>query len=285
MAASSSKRSDREYEEETIPIKKQLTTLHRRGRVFVAKYNPYKIPQSSETMEIAVITTSKKGYGQLSPHNMRDEKGRLFMNIIQFSKLFRHVQQQNQHVNKKYAVQLWRWHHQAEQHYEDRTRLPTAEFWNWHDKGMVNPFPVMWPNGPAYSMMYLGFMIETTPSDNHVSCIHPISKAPYKMVGRIEGRKQTLCALYRKYVPDHPEFKKLMHMLNEGKDVMILEYDGPLTSRYTTSPIKESIVDINCLLIDKPETIHYLLHDEKNWFGHGFAIAALLNDPSGVWMD
>ncbi len=279
---SSRKRTVRDADKKKEDAKRQHVAT-KPGRVFVGRYDSRSVPKTTDQIEVVILHTSSKGYGKLSPFNLKDENGRLIINDCEFSKVFDFVLEQRQLLNKKIPKSPWRWQHHEEKHWV--SGMVTTDYWTWREKGLNNHFPVMWPNGPAHSGKHIGYMVETTASDNAITCIHPTTGVPYKFIKRLEGRKQVLAKLYRRLCPTHPVFLALMDILRSGKDILILEQDGPKTFWYVNTPLEPAISPHNSLLISRKETIDYLINDHKHGFGHGYVIAALLNDPAGSWLD
>lgn len=240
-------------------IERPLKEHH--GLVAVAKYYPGTPPPHKENFETILIhTTDKNLGGDLSPYVLKDEQGCLLENIWQFAKVYPHVTQQRVPLSK-FQQDTIIWEHPAEVHCENDEITPA--YWKWRKKGMKNPWAVRYPNGfhGRRSALFSVWKNDANPSQ--------IDRMDY-----IEARKRIYCGEYIRLGPRTPHFKTLQQMLNNGKNLLIVEVDGPDPTLDYPPYDKISSSD-PALMIDE-EVIRLLINDRRKPFGHGFVIASLL---------
>lgn len=188
--------------------------------------------------------------GQLSPYILKDEEGHLLENIWQFSKIYKVVTAQNQKLSR-YQPNVITWNHPEEIHVS--SGKTTDAYWEWREKGMNNWYAIRYPNGFHGRHTVLCSLWED-------------ENGNYQRLKYIEARKKIYCGEYARLAPQTEHFKKMKKMLSEGKNLQILEVDGP-----------EGGLDID------EKTIREKINDSSKPFGHGYTIAALLLDGAD-WM-
>ena len=82
------------------------------------------------------------------------------------------------------------------------------------------------------------------------------------LMGYIESRKRVYCPLYEALVMKTAFYEKLKKKVDDGMDVMILDFDGPRGKE-------------KCLKVDL-EMLRQKINDTTAPFGHGYVFAALL---------
>lgn len=279
----SAKRTFRELLEIDIPEAKRQHSLHlspERGKIYVAKTGEH-IPYRKD-VDVINIGFYSKGFGELSQYNLLDEKGVRIINAWNFSKWFKFVEQQTQSLKDSSG---WRWFHPSENHENKDYGIPNDKYFLWREKGMKSPHMIMYPNGFKYSNYNSCFLVETTPSDDNIFCVDPVTKVPYKKLSLSEARRQIFCKSYTQSCVTHPKFIELQAILNSGRSIVIIEPQGPVMSYFLNTPLADKFELENCMRIDDKMTIQILLAHHANFFSHGFAIAALLHDPSGSWFN
>ena len=256
-----------------------------RGKVFITRYTPSLFLQTTRDTVVIYSTFAKAKYGELAPCHLTDERGRFVSNIFQFSKVFKDVDKQEQKIgNDNFSC---RWQHQAEHHLNPDTKLIRQAYWTWREKGMTNIHSVLYPNGFMKSENYIGFLIETIPSDDFVYCVNLQTREPYRMLDTISARKQILCPLYTRLCVKHPKFLELKNLIELGTNIIVVvDQDGPQQSWYSKIPlISPKFTRPEIIQIDCKETIQYFLNDPTHPFNHGYMIAALLHDMTGSWLE
>ena len=250
------------------------STAH--GKIAVGKYFP---PNRSNVgnieqvcrdgFEPVVIHVSNDGIGgPLSPFNLKNEFGQCLENVWQFSKIYRLVTAQDTNY----------WHHGSEFHSDwspvGHIIEPNDAYWNWRAKGMHAHFAVRYPNGfdgkakCVCSIVTKEWLANPATTD-------PSKKNEYTCLSYIEARKQIYCAEYARLAPSTVSFKKLKYAVDNGKNLLLLEVDGPPPWMGLTYPYNQ-IDPENPALILNERVIKALLSDPSRPFGHGYTLGALL---------
>lgn len=228
---------------------------------------------------IIVLTKSSK-YGSLSPYEVKDIKGRRIENIWQFSKVYPVVPYIKLNESRYSSKVVWE--HPLEKHIiskvnkneiyswsEEKIKQNlTNDFYNWRRKGMENNEPVRYP---------VGF-------NNKGDCICAFSENEdesinYKPLDYISARKIIYLPIYIKYVKQKSQFKELKQKLKDGKNLLIIEVDGPhqesLEYYKNLYNVKDDFIQNNTILATK-ENLDIMLNDTKHNFGHGYCLALAL---------
>lgn len=241
----------------------------KRGVVAVAKYVPGKPPvvmKDFVSVLIHTASTSSPLGAALSPYVLRNEQGCLLENIWQFSKFYPRVTAQNIPLGRFHPETVI-WKHPAEVHRSDDGE-PNEAYWKWRVKGMQNSHAVRYPNGFDGRHMC-------------ICTIWPDRERPERL-SYIEARKRVYCEEYRRLAPRTASFKKLCSLLDEGKNLLLIEVDGPDPS-LKFEPYNRLSRDLPGLMMDE-QTTRMLLEDTRKPFGHGYTIAALLLG-GGHWLE
>ena len=144
------------------------------------------------------------------------------------------------------------------------TGEPTADYWAWRKKGTNNPFAVRYRNE----------------FDGRKSCICSIWHDNVRL-DCIQARKAIYCAEYARLARQTGAFKKLLALLASGKNLQLLEVDGP-DPTLTFAPY-DQISKGKPGLVMTEDVVTMLVNDPRKPLGHGFTIAALLLDGA-EWM-
>lgn len=236
----------------------------RRGRIAVAKYIPgSSTPKVAGFTTVLIHTSLNTLGGSLSPYQLRDTNGYLLENVWQFSKVYDFVDQQRI-PRHRFRPNDIIWEHPAERHVKDEVILP--EYWGWRKKGMKAEYAVRYPNG-FNGRHKCRFALW----DTDLGADPAIESGNLERLSYLDARRKIYCGLYSKLAPLNSEFKKLLAMLDAGKNLLISEVDGPQIDTVHTVTKLHPYLDI-----DDENTIRLLLNDERRPFGHGYVIAALL---------
>lgn len=236
---------------------KYLSNPPKIGKITVAKYYPGKDTPLTPGFRNILIHTSGKHLGaQLSPYILKNEQGHILENIWQFSKIYEKVDEQKIPISR-YNPDRIIWQHPAEVHIFDHE--PTNEYWNWRRKGFENWYAVRYPAG----------------FKNRHKCICAIDNQGENL-DYITARKRIYCYEYSRLAPKTEDFKKLRKLVLSGKNIQILEVDGP-DPNLNYYPYDQISVENPGLEMNE-EVIKTLLNDTRKPFGHGYTIAALLLD-------
>ena len=190
-----------------------------RGRVAVARYYPGKptpIRPGYRTALVHVLPDTLGG--ALSPYNLRDERGRILENLWQFSKVYPVISAQR--VRKSRWQPDIIWEYPRETHIDPATCEPTAAYWEWRRRGMWNPHAVRYPNGYTgrSACAFALWDAAADPAERSDRC---------ERLDYIASRKAIYCHLYTQLAVRHPEFRKLLELVQSGQNILIAEVDGP----------------------------------------------------------
>lgn len=211
-----------------------------------------------------MVMTKSSAYGELGPYVLTDENGSIMENIWQFSKCYEKVPQSTQRYSRWDPTIVW--DHPAEVHCQllpDDEILILESYWNWRQKGFENPYPVRYPVG-----MY-----------HRKNCLFSLKDENSDPIGLFEARKEIYYETYSKLAKEQPLYRKLEDMLEDGKNLLIMEVDGPQEQSLNYYQQKYNVPDdwITNKSIDINESnMNILLNDGRHSFGHGFCLASSL---------
>lgn len=215
-------------------------------------------PKSKYPSFISIECGSKSStYGELSSFSLRTGEGYFLENWWQFSKVFYFVPAKNIKYSEWDKKIIW--NHRKEYHIDGDGNI-TPEYLEWRKKGMENKYPVKFPY--AYE-------------DNPAAMI-----IDGEVMHEIEGRKKYL-ELYSSLVKDEDRYWKLVRKLEDGKNLLINEYEGPhqesLNHYIRKYEVGEDFISKKSVEINE-ENARILLNDTKHPFGYGYCLALTLLD-------
>ncbi len=239
------------------------------GRRIYDRNGKFKDP-SFENFENIFCLTKCSEYGSLSPYCLKNKHGHIMENIWQFSKIYEKVPKTKAYYSRYDKTVIWE--HPEELHLKNN--LLTNEYIKWREKGMKCEYPVRYP---------VGF-------NSRHTCLGSISNFQYnkaildptyipKMMDYITARKNIYLKIYTKLVKRHPDFDKLLNKLKEGKNILIIEIDGPHEEDLEYYKTKYGVGDdfiIGGTILATEENMDIMLNDEKFPFGHGYALSISL---------
>jgi hypothetical protein len=217
-----------------------------------------------------VVMMSSSPYYSLSPYSLKI-KGRIIENIYQMSKVYEKVPASKQTYSRWDPTVIWE--HPAETHVifrksnEDNITFElTPEYYAWRRKGFNNPHAVRYPVGFHHRTNCLGSLKNVNDD---------------QLLNYIEARKQIYIPNYFEAIQNEPQFLQLKRMLQQGKNLLIIEVDGPheesLDYYQKKYAVEDNFIEDSTVLINQ-RNIDILLNDKKHAFGHGYCLAmALLN--------
>lgn len=209
-----------------------------------------------------VVLTKSSPYGSLGPYELKDEYGRIFENLWQFSKVYPWVPRSIQYHSRQYRLIVW--DHPEEIHVDNG--LLTDQYWAWRMKGMCNKYPVRYPVG----------------NDKHKSmCLCSIKEGETEPLDYITARKRIYLPEYIRLVKQQRQFHELLERHLQGENLLVIEIDGPhqesLTSYQEQYHVNDEFI-INHTILVTPHNMNIMINDPKHAFGHGYCLAmALLN--------
>ncbi len=215
-----------------------------------------------------ICMTKSSPYGELGPYCLKTDEGYLFENYWQFSKCYETVPASTQRYSQWDPTIIW--NYPEEKHMKDDKLLP--EYWQWRRKGMECQYPVRYPIGRTKTHLCRGTIIGTPDT--------------YENINYVEARKKVYLQEYCRLVKNQAKFKKLEGFLQKGKNLLIIEVDGPRqrSMKYYKSKydVPDDWIENETLLVNE-KNMNILINDTRERFGHGFCLAiSLLNLESKI---
>lgn len=219
-----------------------------------------------------MLTKGTSRWGVLGPYELKDEEGRIMENIWQFSKCYHKVDATTQKKSRFESITIW--DHPSETHIIDMSKPITVdnmapEYWAWRQKGFSAPYAVRYPPGFGKMVNCVGALVETKSGE---------IEGP---LNYIESRKKLYLPLYTRLVRQAPLFAELRKLHKQGKNLLIVEVDGPhqedLSYYQQTYGVGADFITQNSVIANV-ENLALLLNDPRHPFGHGYCLAAALAD-------
>lgn len=209
---------------------------------------------------IVVLTKSASKYGVLGPYVLANEEGHIFENIWQFSKVYASVPKSVQRYSRFDPTIIW--DHPAEVHVKNGCLTP--EYMAWRQKGMEAKYPIRYPVGQK---------------DRH-KCLYSL-KTPTdsRQLSYVGAREEIYLQEYCRLVKKEPLFQELVQFLKKGKNLLIIEVDGPHQESlgyYQEKYGVDSTFIENDTMLATEENLTIMMSDEKHAFGHGYCLAIAL---------
>ncbi len=255
------------------PVKK--VPLKPKGEIRIGKYKPSQKGGKFTKLkgfknEIVHTKHPLSPYILTRPDPKGSGKDQIMENVWQFSKVFGgdkgkkglvgFVQDQDQMYNRFNDTKGWT--HPHEIHLQNGKL--TKEYFSWREKGMNFHLPVRYPNGfegrknTLYSL-----------KDNQFD----------KPLSYVEARKEIYFPVYDELVKKEEYFKELKEKLESGKNILIVEVDGPVEEslqHYVDKyGVKKNFIE-NGTMLATSENLAIMLEDTKHPFGHGYCLAMSL---------
>jgi len=176
---------------------------------------------------------------QLSPFYLKFQEGYIFENFWQSFKVWEKVDKQN--------TKDWQW--PAEVHV-DANKNPNANWVRWHEALLKHKNPVRRPNGKAIPLYayWNGQKLNT-----------------------VDARKQIYIPYLKQLYRANPVYQKLLQKVKSGKNIILVEPDGPLLDYYPDG--LEVNLDLLYRLID---VMNYKDEGDVHKYrpyGHGYVLA------------
>lgn len=234
-------------------------------RVGRCRYGPYGnqiYPKFDGFEQIVVIMKSHSKYNSLSPFYLKDDEGRIMENVYQMQKLYKEVPQISVPYSRHDKTVIWS--HPAETHVNNRGEILPA-YWAWREKGMNNEYAVRYPVGYK----------------NRSKCLYAIPEYDHtKKLDYVSSRIKIYIPLYCELAKaDEISYPKLRRMLAVGKNLLIIEPDGPhqesLDYYKRTYNVEDDFI-VDHTMLANAENLSIMVVDTKHPFGHGYCLAMSL---------
>jgi deoxyribonuclease-4 len=230
------------------------------GLVRVGRIVNGKNPSFEGFLPIIVLTASS-AYGELGPYVLKDENNFIMENIWQFSKCYKKVAKSRQTYSRWDNTVIWEW--PEEIHIDEVTQEPNEKYWKWRKTGMENSYAVRWPVGKECSKL----------------CLYSLISKNGEKLDYVSARKQIYAKVYNNLVKKEKTFCKLQKMLFEGKNLLIIEVDGPhmesLDYYKKTFSVNDDFIE-NDTILATHDNLKIMLDDVKFPYGHGYCLASCL---------
>lgn len=204
---------------------------------------------------------------ELSPFQLKDEKGRIVENVWQFQKWFPFVKEQKQ-------TRIYSWSHPFEIHQNPETKEPTDDYLRWRQKGLNFRTAVRWPNGPGGAKECICHLVE----DQDESKLYPIfsitTPTKFKKLDYIAARKEVYFQVYVTAARKTKSFRDYKRRLLEGENIQINEVDGPSAG---TPGTPFQLVKDDSIPVTQQIVLDWV-NNTKQPFGHGICLAVALLD-------
>lgn len=244
------------------------------GRRVYNRDGSFKDPSYPGFENIFCLTKSSE-YGHLGPYILKDDNGRIMENIWQFSKIYENVPKSKQTYSRYDPTIIW--DHPEEIHaiVDQNGVLPNKKYLKWRQKGMYCKYPIRYPVGFNHRSKCLG-SITASEYNKHIKDPSYIPQ----IIGYIEARKEIYLKIYTKLVKKEKDFTKLVNMLLSGKNLLIIEVDGPhqddLEYYKTRYNVGDDFIE-NYTILANHTNMDIMLNDDKHAFGHGYCMAMALS--------
>lgn len=198
-------------------------------------------------------------YHDLSTDTLKDSKGHILTNLMEFSKVYTKVSAQTD--------QTW-WDYPEETHLVNGNL--TKEYWNWHDKGLAFNKPVRYPNGHSHRNKY-EFIIRQCESEIEIKGVKKKIEhggKTFEVLNHAEARIKMFYQSYMNAVKEQKVFTELKNKIAKGAKLAICDVDGPLVTK------ENGVKCINGNYVDcTKENINEMLNSKNHTFGAGFYLA------------
>lgn len=234
----------------------------------------YTDPSFIGFIPIIVMTPCTK-YGSLGPYSLRNEKGQNMENIWQFSKVYNNVPKSVQKYSRYDSTIIWDWPTETHVDEKGENGYLNSNYLKWRTQGMNAKYPIRYPVGRVHRSKCLFALKEVNEDD----CKTPICDLP--KLDYVQARKEIYFPTYAKLVKKQSQFHKLKKMLSEGKNLLIIEVDAPhgesLDYYMRTYGVDSNFI-INNTMLATLDNLKIMLNDTRHAFGHGYCLAAALQD-------
>ena len=223
-----------------IPVPVNIQPEGKYGKIRIAQQQRARSYPSVPGYE--TIPAWSRGAGewkQLSPFYLKFADGTIFENFFQSFKVWEKVDKQNK--------KDWKW--PAENHV-DINKNPNQNWLRWHEALLHHNLPVRRPNGKAVPLY---------------------AYWNNQKLNTIEGRKQIYIPYLKQLYRANPVYHKLLEKVRNGKNIIIVEPDGPLLDAYPNGLEVDLVMLYN--LIDR---MNYAPEGHPNRYrpyGHGYVLA------------
>lgn len=199
-------------------------------------------PNYENYENIPAWSRGKGEWKQLSPFYLKFSDGEIFENAWQAYKVWEKVDKQN--------TKNWKW---PEEKHVNEDGLPNEKWNKWHESLLKHDLPVRRPNGKAIPLYAFW--------DN-------------RKLDVVEARKEIYIPYLKQLYRANPVYLKLLEKVKSGKNIMIIEPDGPFLEAYPNG--LEVDLEILNNLIEKTNYKEEGYPKKYRPYGHGYVLAMTL---------
>lgn len=247
------------------------------GRCKYNKNGQVSYPSYEGFTNVVVMMRSHSTYHSLSPYELKNDQGHIMENIWQFSKVYAKVPKTKQTYSRWNPTVIW--DHPAETHFIPKEGGSAGEgqilpaYRAWRKKGVEAEHAIRYPVGYNGRHACLFSMAE----NDDGTWSEPLDY--------IQGRKRIYVPTYCDLASKESKYTELRNMLDRGKNILIIEIDGPhqesLDYYKTKYGVDDDFIQSDTMLATE-ENLRIMLNDPKHPFGHGYCLAMSL---LGVQLD
>lgn len=222
--------------------------------------------------------------GEVAPDMLRDVRGRLYINLVAFSRCFSYISAQTQQGG-------WTW---STAHHIDESGNTTLDYNRWRTMGSSRAFAIPSPEG--YSAMSPAL------PDRYVwpaALIQDVSQIDNPAIDYYNGERTGMVnispgwpayvkieyALYKNLVGKTAACKKLMQMVESGHNLLLISQDAPevlMTDSETPAPPFDQIIPgvvgqngVGTLEVNAAN-IRALKHLNLSYISYAYSLAVIL---------
>lgn len=215
-----------------------------------------------------VCLTKSTAYGALGPYALKDENGELIENAWQKSKVLKNIPKSVQRRSRFDPTIIW--NYKAFQGVDSQGNL-TPDWFEWSAKlGKAND-PVRYPltYDPKIRAQTLGCYSVSHCARPHIDCLLDIPNA----------RKKIYFAKYIPAAKKDPLYNRLNKMLDQGKNLLLIDIDGAreesLDYYKRKYGVGDDFIQNDTILITR-QNLEIMLNDPKHSVGHCFGLSGAL---------
>lgn len=235
----------------------------------IYKDGEFKDPEYENFTPIVVMTKCTK-YGSLSPYELKDDDDQIMENIWQFSKVYESVPHTRSTYSRYNNRVIWQW--PAQEHLTPEGEL-NENYVQWRTAGFKCKDAVRYPVSFNWRNKCLFSLKDVSLENGIISSSKPLDY--------ISARKEIYLPLYTKMVKTKDQFIQLKNMLLQGKNLLIIEVDGPhqesLDYYVDKYKVERDFIAKDTILATK-KNMDIMLNDAKHPFGHGYCLAVALRE-------
>jgi hypothetical protein len=233
---------------------------------------------------ILVLMKSHSRWGELGPYSLKDEKGRIFENYHQFSKIYEELPDVISFYSKYDKTVIW--DYSAHKQFNKNTNEMTPEYLKWRAIGMNHNYYARYPMGynTRHKCLFALRNDSETIRNAYKNYSSSGNSSNFKVIESdklyyIQARKQIYLPEYMRLVKLESLFYELKDMLRSGRNLLIIEVDGPheeSLNYYKQHYSVDNTFIQNRTMLCTVQNLCIMLNDGLHPFGHGYCLAMAL---------